>query len=411
MVGSVCVMWTLKIIMTTTPTTAGSFHKPVFRPLAQPPADHGQIVIGLDSGRSLGILGFEGSFYTRTSDGIYHFLSAGRMLAAQGWHYNQTDVHMRFDHWVSHDGHHWNHSAKLYESSGIFDGTDRRGSTWAPMAAFDRVTDRWHLFYIAYRASPDYQIPLGLYDNTAAHFYVAWDGMAYHAMSSVPGEGGIGGPYEDVGPAMDQESYGGFDAGKDAWEGDMGVSMFFPFQLDDGTWLATYGSEFGRFPHYCNPVCRQIGLARWQGSGGLGADGHFSRLHEFGPLDAGFRPASPGIENPVVVKITNGSTYVAVYHVYVPGAMGVSYSNDGLHWTRQEGDLIIGMGGQGETYCSSDVTTVNGLVPEPSQGAGVYSVMYTAGGGGDGGGGGAICRGYIANVAEAEAGILPIILV
>lgn len=86
------------------------------------------------------------------------------MAAPPGWDYYETDIHMRFDHWVSPDGqNNWTHSSKIYESSGVFDGTDRRGSTWAPMATFDRATDRWHLFYVAYRASPAYRTPLGLY--------------------------------------------------------------------------------------------------------------------------------------------------------------------------------------------------------------------------------------------------------
>ena len=51
---------------------------------------------------------------------------------------------MRFDHWVSPDGeNNWTHSSKIYESSGVFDGTDRRGSTWAPMAVFDKASNHW----------------------------------------------------------------------------------------------------------------------------------------------------------------------------------------------------------------------------------------------------------------------------
>ena len=59
-------------------------------------------------------------------------------------------------------------------------------------------------------------------------------------MSTVQGENGIAGPYRDVGPVLDQEYLGGFDPDIDVWEGDHGVDMFFPFQLDDGSWLALY---------------------------------------------------------------------------------------------------------------------------------------------------------------------------
>jgi len=131
-------------------------------------------------------------------------------------------------------------------------------------------------------------------------------------------------------------------------------------------------------------------------------------VHEAGPLDAGFRPARPGIENPVVVQTPDGAAWVAVYHVYVPGAIGVSYSRDGVNWTRQQGDLILVEGDEHAGYCSKDITTVNGLVPEPRLGKGVYSVMYTAGGGGasKGSNDGVICRGYIFNTAEAETSAL-----
>ncbi len=129
------------------------------------PSDNGTIVIGHQQAIPLNVTeGFEGSFYTRTPDGRYHFLSGGEMAAPEGWDYFETDIHMRFDHWVSPDGeNNWTHSSKIYESSGVFDGTDRRGSTWAPMATFDRQSERWHLFYVAYRASPAYRTPLGLY--------------------------------------------------------------------------------------------------------------------------------------------------------------------------------------------------------------------------------------------------------
>lgn len=389
--------------------SGNAFEPPFFRSLSEERADDGVIVIGTADADPLQVLGFEGSFYTRTTDGQYHFLSAGRLAATPGWEFNDlTDVHMRFDHWVSPDGRQWSHDAKLYESSGIFDGSDRKGSTWAPMAAFNEEDDRWHLFYVAYRASPDYTIKLGLYNNTALHYYVQWDGMINHAVSMTPGEGGLGGPFEDVGPVLDQETHGGFDVSLDSWEGDHGVDMFFPFQLDNGTWAALYGSEFGRFPNFCEPACRQVGLALWEDKArfSLQDSGRMRRVREVSPLDRGFRDPIPGVENPVVTKTMDGSAFIAVYHVYTPGAIGVSYSEDGVHWTRQDGDLMLRFAGSGADYCSTDVTTACGLVPEPSLGRGVYSVMYTAGAAGAAPGTenpGVVCRGYLENVAERDA--------
>ena len=50
------------------------------------PRDNGTIVIGHEQAIPLNVTeGFEGSFYTRTPDGKYHFLSGGEMAAAAGW--------------------------------------------------------------------------------------------------------------------------------------------------------------------------------------------------------------------------------------------------------------------------------------------------------------------------------------
>ena len=98
-------------------------------------------MIGHTKAGPLNITGIEGSFYTRTSDGMYHFLSGGRMAAPEG-----MDIHMRFEHWQSADGvSNWTWTAKIYESSGASDGTDWRGSTWAPIAVFDKKVKVWHL--------------------------------------------------------------------------------------------------------------------------------------------------------------------------------------------------------------------------------------------------------------------------
>ena len=130
--------------------------------------------------------------------------------------------------------------------------------------------------------------------------------------------------------------------------------------------------------------------------------GEWSRLSHLNPLDAGFRPAAPGIENPVVTRSSDGEWWIAVYHVrpplcpslslslraasmpagccpapplqrltalpcplqiYTGPTVGVSFSRDGIHWTPQQGDLRLG-----DSYCGDTVTTACGLVPEPQKG-------------------------------------------
>eukprot|EP01047_Picozoa_sp_COSAG01_P044154 COSAG01_NODE_3971_length_5480_cov_21.700242_2_plen_204_part_00 len=125
--------------------------------------------------------------------------------------------------------------------------------------------------------------------------------------------------------------------------------------------------------------------------------GHFTRLSTLNPLDDGFRPAKPGIENPVVVRSQDNKWWIAVYHIYTGATIGVSYSKDGLHWTRQEGDLRLGT-----AYCGDVVTTACGLVPEPSKGKGVYSLLYTASGKCSSGTceSESVCQAYLINAPE-----------
>merc|ERR1719163_511575 len=119
--------------------------------------------------------------------------------------------------------------------------------------------------------------------------------------------------------------------------------MFFPYRLCNGTWVALYGSELGRFPDF--EVRRQVGLARFEASGdGGGFEGEWTRLSALNPLDDSFRPAAPGIENPVVTRTMDGRFFIAVYHIYTGATIGVSYSEDGIHWVRQAGDLQLGSG-------------------------------------------------------------------
>jgi hypothetical protein len=96
----------------------------------------------------------------------------------------------------------------------------------------------------------------------------------------------------------------------------------------------------------------------------------------------------------------DGKWWIAVYHIYTGPTVGVSYSPDGIHWTAQEGDLRLGNG-----FCGDSVTTACGLVPEPTKGKGVYSLLYTANGkctktdcSSEN-----VCRAYLVNAAEAEA--------
>ena len=79
--------------------------------------------------------------------------------------------------------------------------------------------------------------------------------------------------------------------------------------------------------------------------------------------------------------------------------MGVSFSRDGINWIPQHGDLRLG-----SEYCGDTVTTACGLVPEPTKGKGVYSLLYTASGTCSSGkcDHENVCRAYLINELEAE---------
>lgn len=49
----------------------------------------------------------------------------------------------------------WRRVTTLFTSSGNFNGTDPRAALWAPMPFYDNSSAMYHLFYVAYRCSPN----------------------------------------------------------------------------------------------------------------------------------------------------------------------------------------------------------------------------------------------------------------
>ena len=101
----------------------------------------------------------------------------------------------------------------------------------------------------------------------------------------------------------------------------------------------------------------------------------------------------------MVVRTSDDQWWVAVYHIYTGATVGVSWSRDGVNWTPQQGDVELG-----SAFCGGIVTTACGVVAEPSKGAGVYSLVYTASGACSSGTchGENVCRAYMINTAERE---------
>ncbi len=276
--------------------------------------------------------GFEGGRVVKLEDGYHLFTS--EMAGDPVW------VKMRLAHWTSPDGVRWHRNATLFESSGNDDGTDPRAALWSPLPVFDPDQDVWNLFYVAYRAAP----------NTDVQFRVNQQGRIWRAVSETPGQGGIGGPYRDVGVVLqpDDES--------EPWEGLQGTDSFFPYRVGE-SWYALYGSAHSE----TRPIRSWlVGLAA-----APALAGPWKRRAELNPVPI----EKVFIENPIVLHDRSG-TFLAVYDNQAEGAIGYSFSSDGLNW---HPGRSLKMAGADGTW-AADIRTPLGLVPEERN---VYTVFFT----------------------------------
>lgn len=278
--------------------------------------------------------GFEGGCVVKW-DGAYHLFTSE--MAG-----DPHTVKMRLAHWVSEDRLHWRRVGTLYESSGNHDGTDPRASLWAPMPVFSRTSDRWELFYVAYRSKPD----------AATAWYGNYRGEIWRAVSEVKGRGGIGGPYRDVGVILKP------GPGSEPWEGLQGVDSFYPYRVGK-EWYGFYGSAQTQY----NPIRYWgVGLAK-----APDLAGPWKRCSGPDPLPI----AGKFMENPIVTHLRNGP-YIAVFDVDVdhPDSIGYSVSSDGIHWSK---DHLITLRSDPKLWVER-VRTPLGLIPE---GHGIYTLFYT----------------------------------
>jgi len=277
--------------------------------------------------------GFEGGRVIKLK-GTYHLFTS-EMVGDPHW------VKMKLAYWTSPDRIHWTRVSTLRESSGDFTGKDPRAALWSPLPVYDPQESRWNLFYVAYQSAPD----------TTERWLTNHEGRIWRAVSSMPGEDGIGGPYQDVGIILQR----GPDS--DPWEGLQGTDSFFPFQVGD-RWYAIYGSAHTEKL----PISSwQVGLAK-----APRLAGPWTRCTELNPLKVENR----FIENPIVTSLSDG-TLVAVYDTDAPNAIGYTFSSDGIHWS--EGRELIVQEGHG--IWATEVRTPLGLVPEGND---RFTLFYTA---------------------------------
>lgn len=248
---------------------------------------------------------------TPGTEDIKHGLEGGSVIKQNGVYHLFTSeqfddpkwVKMRLGYWTSGDGVNWTMVSTLYESSGDYTGTDRRGALWSPMPVFDESMNNWYMTYIGYSCLPD----------TKEQFLNNHNGQIWQAKSEVPGIEGIGGPYKDIGIIMEPGPE------SDEWEGLQGTDSFYPFKVNGG-WVAFYGSaKTEKLPIQFWGV----GLAESES-----LQGPWKRLSDMNPVD--FKENFS--ENPIVTKIGD-TIYIAVMDAHGDG-FGYSLSYDGFNWSR-----------------------------------------------------------------------------
>ena len=282
------------------------------------------------------------------AEGIRYGFEGGRVVKVKGTYHLFTSemagdpiwVRMRLGHWTSRDRLAWERASTVAESSGEFEGKDPRAALWSPLPVWDAASDRWSLFYVAYRSKPS--------DGT--RFLLNHAGEIWRAVSRTPGEDGIRGPFDDVGVVM--------RPGPDslAWEGLQGTDSFFPWPVA-GKWRALYGSartETKPIGHWLvGPAEADTLAGPWRR---VPADNP-------APLEKRF------IENPIVTEAPGGG-FLVVYDSEGADAIGWGYSADGVRWGAGERLRVQPRAGE----WAKDVRTPLGLVPE---GDDRFSLFYT----------------------------------
>lgn len=362
----------------------GSAPPPLFTLLS---AD-ARAVINATQGLAAGIKhGYEGGLYFGSSDGVRHLLPSECLddIAGMRW-----DTHMRGGHYTSADGGlSWQRISTIYTSSASCSptGADRCASMWAPMPIYDEAVGVWRLFVVCYR--------LGVRPGCGQT-----DGEIIMRTSSTAGRAGLDGPYSEASTTvvLDMQGTGGDPS---SYEGsgavgtqDQGTDSFYPYQLPSGSWAAFFGS------HRRNNATLQwqVGLAT-----APALAGPWARAHSLNPV--ALEPeGKQATENPIVTPTQDGAWLVAVWDALgaaAPHQIGISHSADGLHWSGPQ--YLTVWDGAGVAPCGA-IRTPLGLVPEPSLGRGVYSLLFTGSSAGsskspayEG-----VCRALLQNAAEVS---------
>jgi hypothetical protein len=304
--------------------------------------------------------GFEGGCCVKIGD-TYSLFPTER-AGEPGVEAYHDRVKTRIGYWTSKDAIHWKRQSTIYQSSGTYAVTDddnplndRRAAIWSYMPVFNRESNRWNGFYLAYTVSKEYK---------PNHSF----GRIWRCESVQEGMDGIGGPYRDCGIVMEP----GLDS--QLWEGRQGVDSFFPYKVGE-KWLGFYGGAFPYEKWSDYPLKYQ---QKWWGVGLASAnklDGSWKRM------DTTINPVTSihpwFIENPIVSELPGG-VLIAIFDggpdawgLHLPNMFGYSLSLDGITWTEAH---YIPIHTKVKKWWDI-MRTPLGLVPE---GNGIYTVVYAA---------------------------------
>lgn len=265
--------------------------------------------------------GFEGGRVVKVGD-TYHMFPTER-AGEVGVEMYYDRVKTKIGHWTSKDAIHWKRESTILQASGTYAITeddnpmnDRRGAIWSYMPVFNKKTNKWYGYYLAYTVHKEIQ---------PNHSF----GRIWRCESTVEGINGIAGPYKDIGIIMEP----GLDS--QPWEGRQGVASFFPYQVGE----KYFGFYSGAYP-----------FESWADYPKKSGKGWFVALAESNSLEGPWTRLNKGlepiksihpvfVENPIVSQLPNG-LYIAIFDGgpdgwghHLPNMMGYSLSKDGVNWS------------------------------------------------------------------------------
>lgn len=231
-------------------------------------------------------------------DGMYHMF-VNEM-------FDRPHRDMRISYWTSRDALDWKRQSTVVSSVPGRTFSNPRAEVWLTAVEFDEETKFWNIFYVAYRAGDPSKGEIQGND---------YEGKIWRARSTVPGMGGISGPYADEGVVLAPDEY------SQAWEGQQAVASFNPYKVGK-TWYSMYDGH-NHLPR--GPWPTGIAFA-------TSLSGPWTRMPEgFNPLNV----VPEFMENAVVSQLKDGR-YLMVFDSLGDQEIGYSLSDDGLRWTPEK---------------------------------------------------------------------------